>query len=437
MVYLKDGQRITGILVSANEDEVRVRIAGISTPLGMDLIEKYEILPPISERYLELRKAVGDDPEQIVQLVKWLRAREKYELALAEINRALAIDRNTPEGKQLKVQLEQQILLKQRAGKGAEDDENSDETPKAQPGKPRTFKRPPDFPLLNDEQINLIKVYEIDLESRPRIMISRETITRLLEQNAGHPLVPITREGRESWYRKDATEILDLMFRLQARNLYPQVRVVDQPHKFDVFRDDVHRTWLLNKCATNECHGGEEAGRLMLYNKRPNSSESLYTNFLILNNYRLSDGTPLINTEEPAKSPLIQIGLPREDSMFPHPPVRNVPGTNGRDIWRPVFTAMDERMVGESVEWIKLLFRPRPDYGINYNPPVGKNAFVPPASNQNSPSPTPQQGNPQPQSPAPSTAPNMPPPAKPAAPSATSGQPTGNPPSPTTPVSPR
>jgi hypothetical protein len=385
-VYLKDGQRLTGILVSVTEDELRVRIAGISTPLQLALVEKYDVLPPIRQRYLALRQAVGEDAEQIVQLARWLRERERYELALAEVQRALVIEPALASARSLKVQLEQQILLKIHAG----DPDHAQSTQQGAAGKGRPISRPAEFPLLTPEQVNLLRVYEIDPTSKPRLVISRETITRLLEQNAGHPLVPITREGRESWYRKDPLEILELMFRLQARNLYGQVKVIDQPQVFESFRDDVHRTWLLNRCATNECHGGEEAGRLMLCNKRPNSDATVYTNFLILDRFKLSTGQPLINTDEPAKSPLLHLGLPREDSLFPHPPVTSLPGTRGRDAWRPIFNATDDRMFTEAIDWMRKLYRPRPDYPVTYTPPDGNHPLAPaepPAAKPPSPEP--------------------------------------------------
>ena len=394
VVYLKDGQRLTGILESATSDEIRVRIAGILTPLSSDLIEKYDILPPITQRYLDLRAAVGNDPQQILQLARWLRERERYELALTEVQRVLAIDANFPSAKGLKIELEQQILLKQRARSGAPEHAH------AEPAPARPVRRPVEFPVLTEDQINLIKVYETDLSDRPRLVIQRDTITRLLEQNAGHPLVPITREGREAWYRKDPTEILDLMFRLQARNLYGQVKVVDAPRSFNIFRDDVQRNWLLNKCATNACHGGEEAGRFMLTNKRPNSEQSVYTNFLILSKFRLAGGESLINAEEPIKSPLLQLGLPREDSRYPHPAVTNSPIANGRDIWRPAFKSLDDRSIQEAVEWIRMLYRPRPDYPISYELPT------PRKHDDGAPATPPTRANPAPvQTPAPADRP--------------------------------
>lgn len=369
VVYLKDGQRLTGILLEASGEVLRVRIAGIPTPLLMETVEKYEVLPPISKRYIELRQAVGNNPGQILQLAQWLREREKYELALGEVERALAIDAAVQGGRELKRQLEQQIILRDKSAKPAGEDPSGGGADAGAAPKAGKVRRPEPFPLLSRDQINLIKVYELDMATKPRVLIPRDTITRLLEQNSGHPLVPVTREGREAWYRKPPLEILELMFRLQARNLYPQVQVLDQPRAFEVFRDDLQRNWLLNTCATNQCHGGSEAGRLMLYNRQPNSEATVYTNFLILDRYRLADGTPLINVEEPEKSPLLQLGLHPEDSRYPHPEVRN---ERNRNLIRPVFQWTDDPDFVRGVEWIRMLFRPRAEYPIEYKAPEGK-----------------------------------------------------------------
>lgn len=369
VVYMKDGQRFTGILVSTDDKHLRVRIAGIVTSLPLSMVQRYEVLPPILQRYMDLRAAVGNDPGQILQLAEWLRERERYTLALAEVERALAIDPDHEPSRRLKLLLEQQIVLRTKAAERERDGgaAERDEPRSGVQGRP-IRPRPADFPLLSRDQISLLKVYELDLDTRPRLVIKRETITRLLEQNSGHPLVPVTREGRESWYRKDTLEIMDLMFRLQARNLYDQVQVLDQPRTFEVFRDQVQRTWLLSRCATNECHGGTEAGRFMLHNRRPNSEQTVYTNFLIVNRFKLADGRGLIDVDEPAKSPLLQLGLPREDSLYPHPPVI---GDRGRNIWRQVFNAVEDRTFQEGVEWVRSLFRPRPDYPIAFDLPEG------------------------------------------------------------------
>jgi hypothetical protein len=389
VVQLRDGQRFSGILVERTPERVVLKIAGIDTPIRDELIDRVMVLPPVRERYLAMRAALEpEDIRGILLLVEWLRAREQWDLALYEVDQVLTTFPNDPEARRLRLLIISQRNLADRARQRAE------EAAREQPGRnaggegegseaglppapagglrPRTAPPAPvddgDFPLLTDAQINLIKVYELDLSSPPRLLIDRSTITRLITEYGEDPQMPRTREDQAMLYRASPARVLDLMFRVRARNLYSEVKVLDQPRSMRLFRDEVHRSWIINSCATTRCHGGSEAGRLRLYNRRPGSDQTVYTNFLILERFRLADGTPLINYDDPARSPLLHMGLPRAGSRYPHPPV---PAADGRaDLWRPTFrNAVDRRFI-EATEWINSMYRPRPEYPIEYTPPT-------------------------------------------------------------------
>lgn len=363
-VFTKDGGQLTGLLADLDSEKIILKIAGIRTTLEMSQVERYEILPPILQRYNQLRETIGDDPEQIVRLVQWLQAREQYTLALTEAQRALKLAPDNSEAKRLQHVLEQQILLKAKSPKSGPPTPAPAEEAVQEPRR-----APVEVPLLSDSQINLIKVYEVDLADSPRLVIPRATVLRMLEANAGHPLVPTTREGREALLRKSEPEILDLMFKLQARDFYSSVQVLDQPAPMKQYRDQIARTWLMG-CATNECHGGLEAGRLVLVNRNPNSDAAAYTNFFILQGFRIADAKGqvrgLIDWEFPERSPLLQMGLPREDSVFPHPPVPR--GAAQKDIWKPEFRSTEDKLFQRAVGWIKAMYRPRPEYRLEYTP---------------------------------------------------------------------
>ncbi len=373
VVFLKDGKRFNGLLVSEKEGTLVLRIAGIATRFDAATVDRYQILPPVLERYRQIRDAVGDDVAGLLQLVDWLRAREQYDLALKEVRHVLEIDANSGEALRLKTLLTSQIELRNKAKSGPQ------KPTSAQPVRPASESKPTDphaqFPLLTEQQINLIKVYEVDLDDPPRILIRRDTVTRLLQFGAGSPQVPVTQEGRDAIYREPPSKILELMFRLKARDLYGEVQVIDQPKAMQIFRDDVCASWLMNSCATNACHGGQEAGRLMLCNRRPRAEASVYTNFLILDRFKLADGAPLINYDAPDRSPLLQMGLPREDSLFPHPVIRK--GASAMDGWKRVFKSTDERQFKRTEDWIKGMYRPRPTYPIEYQPPSGAGSIRP------------------------------------------------------------
>jgi hypothetical protein len=145
------------------------------------------------------------------------------------------------------------------------------------------------------------------------------------------------------------------------------VQVVDEPKSMKAFRDEVNSTWLINSCATNTCHGGEEAGRLVLYNHGARRDPTVYTNFLILDRFRLADGRPLINYDDPEKSPLLQLGLPREDSLVKHPSAPM--GKAGRDGWKPAFKSVTDVQFHQAAAWIDSMYKPHPAYPIEYTPP--------------------------------------------------------------------
>ncbi|HYE01677.1 MAG TPA: hypothetical protein VD963_00435 [Phycisphaerales bacterium] len=379
-MYLKDGQRFTGLLIEQTEEKLVLRVSGLDVTFDAATVERVQELPSVMARYKEIRESVGNDPEQVLRLAQWLRARERYDLALEEIRRVLVIDPANTEAKREQVLLNGLIRLRDNAGAGRarRDAERAlRQPPPPVPGAARD----PIFPVLSQEQINLLKVYELDLANPGRLLVKRETIARLMDQHAGSPLIPVTQEGREALYRRPAVDILDLMFRLQARDLYGEVEVLDHPAALRQFRDTVHRSWLINSCATSACHGGAEAGRLMLLNRRPNAEQTFYTNFLILDRYRMEDGTALINYDAPDRSPLLHLGLPRGDAIFKHPVVRQ--GVAGRDAWRPAFRSSDDQRFRDAVRWISSMYRPHPEYPIRYDPPGSSE--VPPA--QDAPEP--------------------------------------------------
>ncbi len=127
--------------------------------------------------------------------------------------------------------------------------------------------KPADFPVLTKEQVNIMRVYEVDLKDPPRMLIERNTITQFLDKYGGKAVsgkgvVPNNPAGRALFLQMKPADILDWMFALKAREFYGEVTVQDNPRSLQTFRDSIHRTWLINSCATASCHGGEDAGRL-------------------------------------------------------------------------------------------------------------------------------------------------------------------------------
>jgi hypothetical protein len=373
LIVLDDGQRLEGVLVEDTTTQVTLRIGDIATPIPRERIQRVTVLPPVIERYRDLRAAMtDDDADGLVSLADWLVRRRRLDLALQEMEALLIRRPDFEPARQMRDLVAQQIMLRDRR------------TPPSLPAGPAPGQpsiqsdagtaAAPAVPLLSAEQINLIKVFELDLANPPSLSIPRPVMERALERYAGNPLIPASREGREAILRQGPVEQLDLLFRLRAREFYGSVRVQGQPESIRRFKDDVHATFLINACATSACHGGLEAGRLVLANRRPQSDPTVYTNLLILERFRTSDGRPLIDWDQPERSVLLHMGLPREDSLARHPVVPRAGTTS--DAWRPTFRSTDDLRFQEIVRWMKSMYQPRPDSGMDYTP---VRPFTPPA----------------------------------------------------------
>jgi len=357
---LNDGRTIKGSLVAQDELTVTIKVAGIATPFERSLINRLRTLPTVDEQYRSLRQRVKDlDFVERVKIADWLRSEERFDLALAEVDGVLGLDPGNPTAEKLRTQilLEHDLATRRQAPNAA---------PKP---KPKVAATNADFPLLTDDQINIMRVFEVDMAASPRLSITREAIQRFMDAYATREGMPTTREAKDAFLRKSAADILQIMFRLRAREFYGEVKVMDHPPAIRNFRDDVHNAWFLSTCATTACHGGEESGKLRLANKGIPPDRVVYTNLLILDRFRMKDGRALINYEHPAESPLLQMAMPRGESASPHPDV--MVGKN-KVRWRPVITSSDDPRYRKVIAWIESMYKPRQDYPIDYAAPEGK-----------------------------------------------------------------
>lgn len=356
LVVFTDGHRVEGEFIRKEPRRVFVKIANVETEF--DLADVSALVPlssPLSE-FRRMRGLIKDsDVERRIDLALWARDRALYRPALDEVTDILKRDPGSVDAIRLKNELEKLIQLQDKSAAKPPDASGAQDSPKP-PRRPGLG----EFPLLSESQINVIKVYETDLRHPPKLVIPRETIDRLLTRYTDSPLIPSTREGRDAFRLLPPEQILEVMFRVRARELYPEVRVLDSPPSMKKFRDQVHSAWIVNNCATTRCHGGSAAGRLLLTNRRPTSEASFYTNFLILDRFRTSDQRPMINWADPEKSVLLQMGLPRDDASVPHPVVKG---------WTPMFRSREDRRFQQAVEWMRMMYRPRPDYPVTYDPP--------------------------------------------------------------------
>jgi hypothetical protein len=233
------------------------------------------------------------------------------------------------------------------------------------PGAAATVQRPAHHQtLLSADDINVIRQKELRRgDTQVRINIPAPVKRRFAEvQN-----IP--------WSEFNAMSVVDQALMILDKGddeSRREVRITSDPASLAEFRRSVHPL-ILNGCASSGCHGGMNAGGLVLIS--PATSEAAtYTNFYILSQYAQSvgagDGGPfgggarrMIQRGSGARSILAEFGLPANLSEADHP---KVPGYNG------IFRNRDDSRYENVVRWMNESLVPTdPNYGIKYTIPRG------------------------------------------------------------------
>ncbi len=349
VVHMSDGRLRRGVILEDGFEAVIVEIEGIRTVLPRDTVDFVELEPTFDERLQQFRDAIGPhDHTRRFELARWLVDERELELAREEL---LAIlDRaEMPAARRLLMIVDARLALNTPIDADG-------------PTRGQSSPRPSDFELpdgiLTDADVNIIRVYEMDLNQPPRMTIGPDTIRRLVDEFATSDLIP-TGAARNDLLRAEPVKIARLMFQLRARDLYPEISVLGDPAHLNLFRQRVHNAWLIPTCATSRCHGGPDAGPFFLHNRNHKDERVRYTNLLILDQMKL-DGRALVDYEDPMMSLIIQAALPRHNARLPHPDVRG---------WRPMLTDGNRRVLDDTLRWIRSMHMPRPHYPVDFELP--------------------------------------------------------------------
>lgn len=221
-------------------------------------------------------------------------------------------------------------------------------------------------PLISDDDIELIKVYEVDLDSDPvpRVVIPKTELRDFLKEYQEDDRIPRGKREQDKWLRLDGHKQLALLFQLRARDYYKHVRVRSQIESLREF-SNVHRRYILEYFQPN-FGSGKVPGLFLFPRTRGLDADRLeMTNFYILTQASV-DGKLVIDRNEPEDSLLVQWGLPRASAKFPVP--EELEG------WQPKFKDTDDERYKELVKWIKSLIPANQgsNYGINYRMPQHK-----------------------------------------------------------------
>jgi hypothetical protein len=356
LIQQRDGGLFKALLVEDGFDAVTYKVGSVKGSLPRSSVYRVMLDIPFDEKYRRMKDAAGTaDAAKRLALCDWLYRERRYELARDEL-KPLVDETALPEAVALLRVVEAQLAVQRktpandtRGGKRADPVPDEAEPPLALSGR-----------ALTPEEVNIIRVYEIDFDRPPRMQVDREVTLRLFDEFSANPLVPHSPAARDQLASGDPLNVVRLMFNLKARDYYPRIKVLSEPSALQLFRRNVHDGWLLTNCATSRCHGGPDAGRLFLMTKQASTAGVRYANLLHL--LRGSPkGLPFINFESPMESGIIQGGLPRDEAIQPHPDVRG---------WKPVFgrTIVPQRLA-DTVTWIRSMYQPRPEYPVDYQPP--------------------------------------------------------------------
>lgn len=377
VVTLDDGRRLEGELTAETDESVTLLIAGIPHAVDRDRIVAIDQPETLEEEYARREAAIPPgDLAARYQLAYWLFENRAYDEAEYEVN--VLIDELEARGRTqeqetdadlaarasvLALAIAQRLkLMQDEAGQapGRSGSVASADTTE-QHGHARSAR-------LTAEQINRIRLFEIDLAARPNVRVNRAVWDDLFTRYAGHPLLPRGRAEQTRMRAAEGWRQLQLIFDLRAREYYDQVQVLEDPPAMRTFRTRIHHRYVLNYCGTADCHGGtgqgdiDRAGGLELLRVLPSRDDTVYTNFYRLHTAR-HDDEELIDRVKPEESLLIQYGLPRDRALRPHP---EAPG------WRFGLRDESDPTYQLLVQWIaRELYHPTPDYGIELPQPSG------------------------------------------------------------------
>jgi len=348
VVELIDGRQLRGLIRSDSCAGIDMAVHGVPLTLSRSRISAAWLLEPLATRYQQLKAAMPlERAHAHLSLCRWLVREQAWDLAVTELEAHLDVHRSLEGARLLRVARAHAQLP---AGDG------TPVTPTSSAAQPRSQHA---IAPVDDRAVNLVRVYEIDLADPPEVIISPEVRKAFLEAYADSTLLPSSDAARTALVQGPAIDVLRQMFTHRAREFYGSVQVRTEPTALKRFRQSVHDQWLVPRCGSTDCHGGNDAGRFRLVRQGRMDDRTRTSNLLILDSLTL-DGVPMIDWQQPHRSLLVQHALPEDVADRPHPPVRG---------WRPTLDTLDGPRTLATIRWIEAMMRsPRPEYPVE--PPV-------------------------------------------------------------------
>lgn len=347
VIELKSGETVRGQLVSQDTETLVLNVDGENRTVALTDIRVTRTLDTVEAKYKDRRdKLANDDLQGRYDLARWLFDNKAYTLANSEL---VDLRRRFPDDQ--RVELLMKVVQERMKLKPGAADESGEEAPAPGDEAAETLE-PGEIKKLSDEQINLIKVWELPpnfAKERMMVIVPRDTMQQVIEKYSDNPALPKGRADRQKLLRSPGYEQLELMFRLRAREYYKDVIVRQEPPVLMTYRQQLNARYVLPYFL--QYFGKGQIPGLVLIDGR--TEQDIYTNFFILQDF-FYGGQAMINRLEPEKSLLLQWGLERSEADFPAP---DVPG------WQPRFRTKNDPNFKRYLDWIDALNK-NPDYRI-------------------------------------------------------------------------
>ncbi len=365
VVVTLDGREVRGELISETGEEVRLRIGGIATALPRETLASVTVERRASDVYAERRLGRDDDLRGRSALAETMLEMGALDLARIEFASLVKMFPGEPAlpGRLAVVE----GLLKLQSSPRAErptpkraaetKDAPAGGAPVAPAGGVSPAREFGGVVLLTAEQVNRVRLWELDVSDRPAVRVPAEAVEELFDRyRASLPERFQGREGRRAFRRLKPYEQLGVFFDLRARDLYPLVTVVSDPPAMSAYRLRVQPVYV-ERFIQPKLGSGAVAGLKLVPMRGTWDIEAAYTNFVLLDGFEW-EGRRMIDRAAPGDSLLLEWGLPADQALFPAP----VAGL------QPYFRSRDDNRYLEVRDWIASLYQPRPDYGLNDTP---------------------------------------------------------------------
>jgi len=350
-----DGRSFEGELIRDVPSHVLLRIGGVEARFERGDVARLSPAPDAAARLAERRAALPDDDlAGRMALAREMFAADLLDAARWELVLLQAALAEEAPGRARVAALLSAVEARRalQRGPAAAVSATPGGPDAADPASPVPAPRASRPAYLSEADINLVRVYEIDLNAADaeRVEVPEEVLREAMTEHPNHPAVPAGEADRKALMAGSGRDQLAFLFGLEARSLYGRVRVHQDPETLAAFRREINPGHVARYFEPH--FGGGQVPGLDLVRYRPNTTAEAYTNFVALCRFSY-EGRPMVDRYNPGASLLLQWALPRDEARHPAP---DVPG------WRPRFRSTRDPRYERLHGWIDGLVKFDPDY---------------------------------------------------------------------------